>query len=209
MKTLGIIPSDLKWYEKAFTHRSLNSEHSNERLEFLGDAILNKLLSEHLFLKFPQLKEGELTKMRALLASRKYLNNKAKQLNISKFIQANLQASEQQHHVAGNALEALLGAVYLDLGEEAVKKFIFSFIYNKEMTAENIMSLDNDYKSKIYHWAQEKKKEIFFRHAKINENTFRAELVLENRYVFIGEGKSKKEAEQEAAKKVWIDLQKK
>jgi ribonuclease-3 len=209
LKSLGISPSDLSVYEKALTHRSLSKRHSNERLEFLGDAILNKLLSEFLFLKFPQLNEGELSKMKSLLVSRRYLNNKAKQLKITRFLQANLHTSEQENNVPGNTLEALLGAVYIDIGEEEARKFVFSKIYDMEITIENVMSLDTDYKSKIYHWAQENKKSLFFKHEKINDNTYRAILTIENNLIFTGEGKSKKEAEQEATKKVWIDLQKK
>lgn len=206
---LGFYPGDLSLYSKAAIHKSAsvrtknNRVLNNERLEFLGDAILDAIVAEYLFLRFRDKKEGFLTKLRARIVSREMLNEIAEKLKLDKFIKSQVQSSEMKN-IYGNALEALIGAIYLDQGYKTTKKFVISRIINQHINIEELQEMNLDYKSQIIEWAQKNKKDIQFEDSETpsasNGPNFHAEVILDNKLLGNGNGTSKKEAQQNASK---------
>lgn len=197
----------------ALTHTShdkmQHEDLSFERMEFLGDAVLGLLVSEHIFHKYPDYSEGELSKLKAKIVSRKYLNLKAKEIELQKFLLLNLDASTNRSisvsSVLGNAMESLICAIFLDGGFQPTKKFIEKFILAE---ARNFISDQNlkNYKSILQEYFQSKGKEvpkynITSEKGPEHKKEFTAEVFWENRSFGKGKGTTKKEAHQNAAKR--------
>jgi ribonuclease-3 len=205
---LGFKPKHLAYYQHAFTHRS-NAEvvaENNERLEFLGDAILGAVVAEYLFKKYPYQPEGFMTEMRSRMVRRESLNTVALRMGLNKLIEFNQNdRSLNRSHIFGNALEALVGAVYLDQGYVKTKKFIISQIVKAYMDMDVIEATDTNYKNKLLSWAQRNGKKVVFETlSEISERTrkvFTVALVLDGEQCAIGTGYNKKDAGQDAAKK--------
>jgi len=203
-KITTFLPQNIKWYKQALQHKSVvKSTDSNERLEFLGDAILTLVTAEYLFQKYPQAAEGLLTQWRANMNNRKVLNAIAYGIKIHQLIQHNLGRSiNHQHNVLGNTLEALIGAIYLDRGFSYCKKFIvkkvFDFCIKYKIVEQNL-----NYKGKIYEWAKKEKVLIQFLTQVHNDKSgfFYTKIVLKNKIIAEGIGQQKKTAEQAAAQK--------
>ncbi|MBN1133178.1 MAG: ribonuclease III [Bacteroidales bacterium] len=217
-KILGYIPRNISIYKTAFTPKSaiVKTENgdpvNNERLEFLGDAILNAIVAEILFERFPQDNEGFLTKVRARIVERKNLDFLAESLNIPAMIIGSPQQENLSRHLYGNALEAMIAAVYLDRGYRTVKRFFRKRIMQNHIDLLKMVRKDSDYKSRIIEWAQKNKKDIVFNTHEENtsENMipgFISHVELTGIIIGTGKGYSKKEAEQNAAKEAISYLQ--
>lgn len=186
------------YYNTAFTHKTKNKTNNYERLEFLGDAVLNMVVSEYLFLKHNKIDEGELSKKRAVIVGRKNLNKIGKGLIKDSLINHNLKSLSE--NIYGNVLESLIAAVYLDLGYKASNFFIKKVI----ITHENIDLFDHNYKSKILEWSQKNKKHIKFINTKQkgpdHQKQYLIELHINEAKVSESWGKTIKSAEQKSSK---------
>jgi ribonuclease-3 len=177
---------------------------NNERLEYLGDAILDAIVADFLFRQFPGKDEGFLTKMRSKMVKRKHLNLLAYRIGINKLIVAQTNPSNMSKHLYGNAFEALVGAIYIDKGYKQTYRFIERII-KRYVDLEKLRLSDSDYKSKLIEWAQKTKQEIVFEsREELNGNShipqFVSSVLLGSNVLGKGAGYSKKEAEQKASK---------
>ncbi len=209
-KILGIRPLRLDIYEMAFIHRSAKIELpdgsiiNNERLEYLGDAILDAILSEYLYINFPEASEGELTKLRSRIANRSTLNKLALSMDINNLIISHVSNNSSSSNIYGDALEALIGALFIDKGYRGTKKFVISHILTDHIDLTSLINTETDYKSQVFQWAQKLQKQISFNY---NEDydfvekryVFTTVLRIDNEIFGEGSGSSKKEAEQEAS----------
>ncbi len=183
----------------------------NERLEFLGDSILDAVIAEYLYLKFPDEKEGSLTKLKAKLVNRDYLNKLGEKFNIGEQLRYQSFGENTPKSIIGNALEAIIGAIYLDKGFSFTRKFIIRNIVQKHINLEELMNEENDFKSKIIIWAQREKKNLTFKVEKEEKSgvdrIYHIALVVEGEQISLEKARNKKEAEQLAAKSACIILQ--
>lgn len=209
-RILGFLPRNYRLYQLAFVHKSSsqsifnNININNERLEFLGDAILDSLIAEHLFHRFPDKDEGFLTQMRSKIVNRDNLNSIAIKLGISNMVFIKT-GNENHKSVYGDALEALLGAIYLDKGYNFTRKIVLERIIQNHISLNKLIETEKDFKSRIIEWAQKNKKAInftSFEEADDTSNTplFIAHLIIGDEILGRGSGSSKKEAEQNAAR---------
>jgi ribonuclease-3 len=149
---LGFQPKQLRFYEIALTHRSSSDEISrnNERLEFLGDAMLGAIVGEFLFRKYPNQDEGFLTEIRSRIVRRESLNAIATRMGIEKIVQYNkYDRGLSRSHIFGNALEALIGAIYLDRGYELTRKFVLNELIKNYIDLDTIEKTDTNYKNQL------------------------------------------------------------
>lgn len=214
---LGFKPLRLDIYEKACIHRSASLQHpdgrliNNERLEYLGDSVLDTVISDFLFQNYPEAQEGFLTKVRSRIVNREYLNDLARRMGVDQLLISNIPAHMPVKHLYGDALEAFVGAVFLDAGYHMTFNFITHNVFEKHIPLDDIMDNDPDYKSQVFEWVQKNKKDISFIH---HENydpderraVFTTQLLIDGQEAGHGRGCSKKEAEQKAASQVWDDL---
>ena len=210
-KIIGFFPFNISFYKKALTHRSAAYKdakgfvYSNERLEYLGDAILDSIVAEYLFRQFPQGNEGLLTKLRSKIVSGDFLNSVAIKLKLGKLLVSNTRYTKNKKNLYGNALEALIGAIYLDYGYRVTRTFIIEKIIHQFVDAKNLVAIETNYKSKLIEWAQKDKREIDFntfqQASSDGQNPiFTSIIKIDNQIFGSGVGNSKKEAEQKAAK---------
>ncbi|MFC2151390.1 ribonuclease III [Bacteroidota bacterium] len=206
----GIFPSNLQVYKVAFTHKSASRNFdrtkrlNNERLEFLGDAILASVIADFLYSYFPYKKEGFLTKMRARIVSREQLNEIALNMGLQYHIVSQNRINGTKN-IYGNALEALIGAIYVDKGYKKTKIFILERIIENNINLKELALTDSDYKSQVIEWAQKNKTEIIFEDEEVestdqNNLHFTSVIKLNNQVLGKGTGLSKKEAQQNASK---------
>ncbi len=216
-KILDFRPGNISMYEVAFIHRSASfnlpdgKRINNERLEYLGDAVLDAMLSDYLFEKFPDASEGFLTKIRARIVNRDVLNNLAVSMGLNNLLISNLGASNSTRNLYGDALEALIGALFLDKGFKKTKKLFITRVFNKYLDLNQIVQTDTDYKSLVFEWVQKHKNGLSFSYNEeydhdMKKSAFTATLFIDHEEISTGHGSSKKEAEQEAASKAWHKL---
>ena len=216
-KFLGFIPGNFYLYKLAFIHSSAplklfnGSLVNNERLEFLGDAVLEAIVSDVIYKQFPYKNEGFLSKVRARIVQRDTLNLIAVNLGIPQLLKSLINKDNNTLNPFGNALEALLGAIYLDKGYNRTKKYVLKKILSDSCLTEEIITNGADYKSQILEWGQKNKKEIIFSNEEMptnhqNEHLFSSTLTIENQKTGSGKGTSKKEAEQNAAEQALIRI---
>ncbi|MDO9550886.1 MULTISPECIES: ribonuclease III [Rhodonellum] len=208
---VGSKPFNLSLYKLAIKHVSVAEEFknglriSNERLEYLGDAILGAVVAEFLFNKFPFRDEGFLTETRSRMVNREALNQIAVKIGLSKILEAELKGKNLSAHksIFGDTLEAMVGAVYLDRGYKFCKKFIHQRILI-HFDVDDIIATTTNFKSKIIEWSQKESKEVDFKLVSVTGNTrfkeFLVELWVGGEVCTSGKGATKKKAEQEAAK---------
>lgn len=205
---LGFTPKHIQYYQLALMHRSKPDEiqDNNERLEFLGDAILGAIVAEYLFKRYPYQPEGFLTELRSRIVRRETMNEVALRMGLHKLVQYNKSdRGLSRSHIFGNALEALIGAVYLDQGFAKTRSFIQRQVIRPYIDIEMLESTDTNYKNKILSWAQRNNHSISF--DTIEEKTegarklFTVGVVLNGEVVAKGTGHNKKEAGQMAAQK--------
>lgn len=203
----GWTPKNPSLFQLAFQHKSLYPRitENNERLELLGDAILSAVVTDFLYRSYPEQTEGFLTEIKSRLVSRSQLNQIAQTLGLNEYVQADISEEDLQHNaILGNTLEALTGAVYLDGGYRAARKFIEKKIIKDVINLEDIIHTDDNYKSKLVEWAQHVGKKVKFQQLKaetINGHQyFTCGVYIDQQLEGKGSGYSKKEAEQSAAK---------
>lgn len=206
-------PNNIELYKLAFRHKSASifREHqklNNERLEYLGDAILGAIVADMLYGYFPGQKEGFLSKVRSRIVNRKRLNLVGRKLGFRKYLLLNGTFS---NNIYGNAVEAFIGALYLDKGFEATKSFVRGIV-SKYVDIEDFGKQDENYKSKLIEWGQHKRKDIIFNTEEREQfglPLFHTEIFIEDKIFGKGEAKSKKYSQQKAAKAAFILLKSK
>jgi ribonuclease-3 len=208
---IGFYPQKLAFYDIAFTHRSASRTDSqgkvvnNERLEYLGDAILGAVIADFLYNRFPQEDEGFLTKMRSKLVNRAILTSLTFEMGLNGFVYSNTNNSIEKSHIYGDALEALIGAIYLDKGYFAAKFFITKRILSRYVDIKELEQIDLNYKSKLIEYSQKNKLDVKFDTVEEYPDNnkyprFISIVEVNNKEVSRGTGTSKKEAQQNAAK---------
>jgi len=211
VRMLGFLPRTLSLYKLAFIPKSaLKKDTSgihlnNERLEYLGDAVLGTIVADYLFKRFPDADEGFMSKMRARIVKRKTLDYLATKIYLPGMINSSITPGNNSKHIYGNALEALVGAIYLDRGYNAARRFFEKKIMAKHIDLAKLVQKDPDYKSRLIEWTQKNRVEISFdsKEEQIpgkNTPSFLATILLNEEEKGTGRGDSKKEAEQQASK---------
>lgn len=204
---LGFYPDNYKYYQIALTHRSASikaddgSLINNERLEFLGDAILDAVVAHYLFTKYPDEDEGFLTQMRSKIVKREYLNKLAKKIGLSKLIVSHTSKNNVKKNLYGDALEAFIGAMYLDRGYLFTRKYIVNYLIGNHIDMVQLKNSDTNYKSQLLEWVQKYKLEMSI-DTDIDpkqSDRFVSYIRIEREICGSGFGYSKKEAEQKAA----------
>ena len=210
-RILGFYPQNIEYYKIAFAHKSQGFRDkngkplNNERLEFLGDAVLESVISDILFHHFEKRHEGFLTATRSKIVQRESLNRLAKEMGIDKLIQTSARNTSAHSHLGGNAFEALMGAIYLDKGYKTCQKFVQKQILGRLMDLDGVANKEVNFKSKLLEWCQKNKlKQDFVMHLEDNdkqkEPLFHCTVVIEAIEFGYGKGYSKKEAQQQAAR---------
>ncbi|MBQ8222349.1 MAG: ribonuclease III [Bacteroidales bacterium] len=211
---LGFYPRNIELYKLAFTHKSLSSKTtsgytiSNERLEYLGDAILSSVVAEFLFKKFPTKQEGFLTEMRSKIVSRSSLNKLSMKLGLEDLVHY---AKTNEHckfkSLGGNAFEALAGAVFLDFDYKFAYKVIVNRIIKMHIDLEELEKSEKNYKSKLLEWAQKEKHRVGFKQLTTKgtgyERLYVIQVTIDERDYAVASDHSIKGAEQLAAEKTW------
>jgi ribonuclease-3 len=189
-------------------HRSKIEElaQNNERLEFLGDAILGSVVAEYLFKKYPSQPEGYLTELRSRIVRRETLNNVALRMGLHKLVQYNQNdRGLSRSHIFGNALEALIGAVYLDKGFAGTRKFILNQMIKPYIDLDHMENTDTNYKNQLLSWAQKIGHTLTFdtleERTEGSRKIFTVGITLNSEVIATGNGYNKKEAGQVAAQK--------
>ena len=210
---VGKKPRNLSLYKLAIRHTSMapkNEEgfrESNERLEYLGDAVLGAVIADFLFKKYPFKDEGFLTEIRSRLVSRESLNTLARRVGVDSIVQYDQQRRDRLSHKSlyGDTLEALIGAVYLDRGYRFARRFIINKLIGSHFDLKEVVSSERNFKSKLIEWAQRENKEVRFEILQVkngkNHKEFTAQVFIEDVPVGTGFGLNKKKAEQDAAQK--------
>lgn len=210
----GRKPGNLDLYLLSLTHNSLSTptqdvsyEASNERLEFLGDAVLGAVIAEFLFKKFPFKDEGFLTEIRSRLVNGDSLADLCRKIGLSTMVKYDKRSIRQvsQSSVYGDAMEAFIGAVYLDQGFVFCRKFILRKLIEPHFDLAMVVENNTNYKSRMIEWSQRNGKRVKFEivqeEAQKGNKLFTARVLLDNEEYSIGKGISKKKSEQEAARK--------
>jgi ribonuclease-3 len=203
----GVSPSNLQLYHTAFRHSSIseNDYDSNERLEFLGDAILSAVVADYLYKKFPYKAEGYLTDIRSKMVSRSQLNVIAHKMGVDELMTYNdADALLNKKSLAGNALEAVVGAVFIDKGFIRAKDFILKKIVKPYLDIEEIEISEFNYKSKLLEWSQKNGRNLHYavkHHSRSRHRTlYKVAAVIDGVEYGHGEDTNKKNAEKLAAK---------
>ena len=206
---LGFREGNTKLYDIAFVHSSMSIRDkkgrllNNERLEFLGDAVLETVMSEMVYKHYPNQKEGFLSSARALLVRRKTTNELGDKMGLRKYVVARKKTADFAN-MSGNLFEALVGAVYIDKGYEEAKDFILRS-YTKYVNMEKLLRNEKNYKSMLLEWCQKERKEFYYElvdETRVEDNKirFQTRVVVDGRPMGLGVGNSKRESEQAAAK---------
>ena len=209
-KMLGFYPKNISIYEQALLHKSSSVKSdqgrllNNERLEFLGDAILDAVVADIVYKKFEGKREGFLTNTRSKIVQRETLNRLATEIGLDKLIKYSARQSSHNSYMCGNAFEALVGAIYLDRGYRACKYFMEHRIIGPYIDLEKISRKEVNFKSKLIEWSQKNRVEIVFElitqsHDQCFSPTFESEVLIEGIPAGRGSGYSKKESQQRAA----------
>ena len=209
----GFLPHNIELYKLALIHKSAsivleNGQHiNNERLEFLGDAIIESVSSDYLFIEYPDKNEGFLTQLRSKIVSRQSLNSVAKRIGLDDYVITNASSGSAQKHIYGDAFEAMMGAIYLDQGYDFVNRLLINKIFAKYLKMETLAESETDFKSRLIEWCQKNHHTIEFSTA--NDKTystahpfFYSKVLIDGMEVGYGAGESKKEAEQRACHSV-------
>lgn len=211
---VGFIPANVNVFNLSFSHKSSSSPElyaiqNNERLEYLGDAILGTIVAEYLFRKYPNRDEGFLTKMRSKIVNRKVMNQIGDSMGLDLFIVHN-NNSRLSRSMLGNALEALIGAVYLDVGYKKTQRFVFKKILKAHLDIEALETYDDNYKSQLLEWCQKNRKEVTYnvldKFKMDNRDRFKVAVLIDGNKRADAEDFSKKAAEQKASHKALLKI---
>jgi ribonuclease-3 len=205
---LGFTPAHPHLFKLAFFHKSmqieanLKSSYNNERLEYLGDAILSTIVAEYLFKKYPHKDEGFLTKMRSRIVKRNSLNDIADKMGLD-LILADYSIGKMSESMMGNALEALVGAIYIEFGYEKTSSYVIKNILMRYVDIHALEEQDDNYKSILLEWGQKNGKDVEFKVISKSKHDkrdfFNVGVFLEGSEIAAGEDFNKKAAEQKAA----------
>lgn len=205
---LGYSPGNISLYRTALTHRSIKdtTDENNERLEYLGDAVLSALIADYLFKRYPYKEEGFLTEMRSKMVNRQQLNDIAIKMGLKKVTVFNKSdASLKTSQIFGNTLEALVGAIYLDKGYKKTGRWVADRIIMPHMYVDDLEALEINHKNKLYGWANKNGKNLEFE--TVNEQLengrrlFTIAAVINGKIIAEGKAFNKKDASQIAAQK--------
>lgn len=209
-KILGFFPRNIRFYQQALLHKStsVRSEKgrplNNERLEFLGDAILDAIVGDIVYKHFEGRREGFLTNTRSKIVQRETLNKLAVEIGLDKLVKYSTRSSSHNSYMYGNAFEALIGAIYLDQGYERCKQFMEEKILKNYIDLDKMSRKEVNFKSKLIEWSQKNKMEVSFELIEqfLDEEynpMFHTEVRIEGISAGTGTGYSKKESQQNAA----------
>ena len=209
-KILGFFPRNIRFYQQALLHKSpsVRSEKgrplNNERLEFLGDAILDAIVGDIVYKHFEGRREGFLTNTRSKIVQRETLNKLAVEIGLDKLVKYSTRSSSHNSYMYGNAFEALIGAIYLDQGYERCKQFMEEKILKNYIDLDKMSRKEVNFKSKLIEWSQKNKMEVSFELIeqfldRDYNPMFHTEVLIENLPAGTGTGYSKKESQQNAA----------
>jgi ribonuclease III len=213
----GYYPKNIALYKLAFRHKSVaisinnGVKHCNERLEYLGDAVLGSVIADYLFKKFPYKDEGFLTDIRSRIVNRNNLNNLSRKLGLDKLVVSSLENMNMGSSINGDAFEAFVGALYLDKGYTFTHKVIIRKVMNLYMDLDEIVQKEVNFKSKIIEYVQKEKKQFEFVIVNEFENgkkikVYEVDLLIDGEKVGTGKDYSIKKAEQNAAYSAWGKL---
>jgi len=216
-KILGFKPKNLKYYNKAFTHRSMNIKDKQgnainyERLEFLGDAMLSAVIASHLFQEVPEGDEGYLTKMRSKIVSREHLNELGKDLSLINFIESKISKDSFGDNIHGNLFEALVGAIFLDKGYKHTEDFIYKRVIVPYVDIVKLEGKVISYKSLLIEWCQKEKNtfdyDVYEDTGNDNLRHFSVKLSINDKVIAKARATSKKKAEEKASKRAFFAYQ--
>lgn len=209
---LGFFPDEIEYYQLAVRHRSVSIETpdgnqlSNERLEFLGDAVLNSVVADILYHKFKDKREGFLTNTRSKIVNRDSLNKIAAEIGLDKLVKVTKYVNENtNNNIYGNAFEALMGAIYLDFGYQKCKKFVENRLFTSFIDLEKVVDDEMNFKSKIIEWCQKNRLQPDFVLLEDvmdgpNKHIFTTQLTIEGKVICEANGSSKKESQQNVSR---------
>ena len=217
---IGFYPHDISFYKLALMHKSVMRRNAkgkpvnNERLEFLGDAILDAIVGDIVYQHFPGKREGFLTNTRSKLVQRDTLNKLAQEMGINQLILSSGHTSSHNSYMGGNAFEALVGAIYLDQGYNACMRFMNKRILAQMINIDKVAYKEVNFKSKLIEWSQKNKVRLSYEQVlqekdKNGNPIFEFKVVLEGVEGCSGRGFSKKESQQLASKLTLDKLKKK
>lgn len=206
---IGFTPSNLRIFKQAFFHKSTQSEkeyamQNNERLEYLGDAVLGTIVAEYLFQKYPNADEGFLTKMRSKIVKRKSLNKIGDSMGVDMLLNE-FNNTRISRSMLGNAVEALVGAVYLEKGYDGTKRFIVRRMLRKFVDIHELEHYDDNYKSQLLEYCQKKGQNVSYRlltrYKMDKRDRFKVAVIIDGQKVAVADDFNKKSAEQQASEK--------
>ena len=206
----GFIPHNIELYKLALIHKSASieledgSHINNERLEFLGDAVIESVTSDYLFIEFPDGDEGFMTQLRSKIVSRQSLNRIASEIGLDKCVISNAAGNTTQKHIYGDAFEAMMGAIYLDQGYDFVNRLLINNIFGRYISIDEVLKSETDFKSRLIEWCQKNHYSIEFRTSHeqgtpSGHPSFHSTVYIGGIAAGHGTGDSKKQAEQNAA----------
>ena len=207
----GFVPHNIELYKLALIHKSASlvledgRQINNDRLEYLGDAVIEAVTSDYLYIEFPDRDEGFMTKLRSKIVSRQSLNAIARQIGLDRYVILDGSSNTlAQKHIFGDAVEAMMGAIYLDQGYNFVNRLLINRLFREHLSLEELTESENDFKSRLIEWCQKNHLKIVFRTGNdkeysSNHPVFYSTVLVDGIEVGHGSGESKKEAEQHAA----------
>lgn len=211
-KITGFYPHHIEYYRLALVHRSMPVKDAegnwvnNERLEFLGDAVLDLVVAAYLYHQYPDKHEGFLTSTRAKIVQRESLNRIGKLFKLESHVKASAHSSSHNSYISGNAVEALVGAIYLDRGYKVARKFIEKKIISDNIQLDDLVNTEKNFKSRLIEWTQKYHVTIEFELIDTYNDTennpiFKTAVILGGIFAADATGYSKKESHQGASRK--------
>lgn len=210
----GIAPINLNCYQQSLRHHSIankihnnGSKDSNERLEFLGDAVLNAVIAEYLFKKYPYKDEGFLTELRSKIVSRVSLNDLALKIGLSDLVEydrKSMQNINVRNSIFGNALEAFIGAIFLDNGFKKSKYFIIEKLLRLHIDVDKLQQTEKNFKGRLIEYTQKSGLNLDFKVDELShgkQKIFKVSIIVNNKAFGNAEHTNKKQAEQQASEK--------
>lgn len=211
---LGYTPVNLNIFILAFSHKSTHAERpsqsqNNERLEYLGDAVLGTIVAEYLFKKYPNSNEGFLTKMRSKIVKRKSLNKIGDKMGLDMMLNE-FNNTRLSRSMLGNALEALVGAIYLETGYRDTRTYIINQILRKYVDIHELEKVDDNYKSQLLEWCQKNGNSVSYkllaRYKFEKRDRFKVAVMVNGNRMATADDFNKKSAEQTASEKAMLAL---
>ena len=214
----GFVPHNIELYKLALIHKSASlvledgRQINNERLEYLGDAVIEAVTSDYLYIEFPDRDEGFMTKLRSKIVSRQSLNAIARQIGLDRYVILDGSSNTlAQKHIFGDAFEAMMGAIYLDQGYNFVNRLLINRLFREHLSLEELTESENDFKSRLIEWSQKNKRALSFDTVPSPLYTqkiphFHTSVSIDGQPTGTGEGHSKKSSEQKAALSALIRL---